>query len=102
MNDLAVTGGGLRMAVTPWAGRGWAVDPALVFGIERLDADDDEDRGVSFVSGAGVRKDVGAWTLQAEVLHRQLTVEETPVDGIATGRDVTLWEARVALGWIAR
>ncbi|HUP19465.1 MAG TPA: hypothetical protein VM778_05880 [Gemmatimonadota bacterium] len=93
-------GVGARMAVTPGAGRGWAADPVLVFGVEAVEVDDGEDRGPAFVAGAGVRKDARRWTLQAEVLHRLLTVEEEPVNGVETGRDAALWEIRVAIGRI--
>lgn len=88
------------MIVTPWSERRWPIDPALHFGIEFVDADDEEDRGPAFVSGAGIRRDAGSrWTLHATLLHHYLTVEDDPVDGVETGHDATLWEARLAIGW---
>lgn len=96
----AVAGAGARLIATPWAARGWPAEPVLHFGVELLHADDGEDRGPAFVSGLGLRRELGPrWALYGTLLHHFLTVDEEPVDGVATGRDAALWEARVALAW---
>ena len=93
--------------VTPWAGRGWPLDPALHFGIERLSVDDDEERGLAFVAGAGLVRLSPRWTLGIAVRNHHLTVEEEPFvpeEGppVETARDADLWEVRaevaIALG----
>lgn len=76
------------------------VEPTLQFGLERFLVDDGEDRSVAFVSGAGIRARVGArWSARLDVRNHYLTIREDDVDGVETGRDASLWEARAGLGW---
>ena len=93
--------------VTPSAGRGWLLDPALHFGIEHLSVDDDEERGLAFVAGAGLVRISSRWTLGVAVRNHHLSVEEEPFvpeEGppVETARDADLWEVRaevaIALG----
>lgn len=89
---------GLHLELTPWADRGWPVDPAFGFGLERVDADDGMDRGTAFVSMLGIRAGAGRLAFHAQTRNHLLSVEEEPVDGVETGRDSQLWEARIGLG----
>jgi hypothetical protein len=81
----------------PWTGGGWPADPAFDFGLESVDASDDEDRGPAFVFGIGIERAIaGRGVIEAGARHHFLTVDEEEVDGIATGRDAEMWEIRAA------
>ena len=102
----AVWGVGGHLVVIPWAGRSLDLQPTLAFGLERLTADDDEDRGPAFVFGVGVESRVSpGLILIASGRHHFLSVDEDPepVPGdpgrtVTTGRDVSIWEIRAGLG----
>lgn len=97
--DDAVWSAGVHLVAIPLGGRP-AVEPTLQFGLETVRADDDEDRGVAFVSGAGLRGRMSArWSARLDVRNHFLTVDEGEVDGIGTGRDASLWELRAGIGW---
>jgi hypothetical protein len=95
-------GYGAHLRVTPWAGRGWPLDPALHFGIERLAVDDGEDRGPAFVAGAGLLRLAPRWALGVAVRTHHLSVGDravaldggSPADAPA---DADLWEVRAEL-----
>lgn len=101
-----VWGAGGHLVVLPWAGRSLALQPRLAFGIERVAADDDEDRGPGFVFGAGFETRISPrWLLTVSGRHHFLTVDEEPVRlpdaparEVDTGRDVSLWELRAGVG----
>jgi hypothetical protein len=79
----------------PWIGRGWPADATFDFGLEAIDADDDEDRGPGFVFGVGAERRLGdRGAIELGARHHFLTVDEEEVDGVATGRDADLWEIR--------
>lgn len=87
-----------QLVAVPWAGR-WAVDPALLFGVETIRADDEEERSLAFLGGLGARLPLGSrWTLETSLRNHFLTIEEERVDGVETGRDASLWEVGVGLG----
>ena len=91
-------GVGAFASLRPWIGRGWPADPALDFGLESVDADDDEDRGPAFVFGLGIERAIGRrGRVHAGVRQHFLTVDEEEVDGVATGRDTELWEVRAGV-----
>lgn len=96
-----IVGLGGHLRVTPFADRGWPLDPALHFGIESLTSDDEEERSVAFVAGGGVVHLARRWTLDLAVRNHHLSVSEEPVprDGqrVETGRDTSLWEVRASL-----
>ena len=86
---------GAFATLRPWIGRGWPADPVFDFGLESVDADDEEDRGPAFVFGLGVERALGRrGRIHAGVRQHFLTVDEEEVDGVATGRDSELWEVR--------
>ncbi len=94
-----VWGAGAYLRVNPAAGRGWALEPALDFGVEHLAVDDDEERGPAFAVGGGLFHAARRWTAGVAFRHRRLHVEEepVPVEGtqpVSTGRDADLWEVR--------
>lgn len=96
----ALWGVGLHLLLTPLADRPWAADPVLDFGLEGLQLEDGEDRSAAFVFGAGMRRRWGGrWSMAAIVRNRFLTIEEEPVDDIATGRDAQLWEVALELDY---
>lgn len=85
----------------PWTGRGWPADLAFDFGLESVDAHDEEGRGPGFVFGLGVeRRLAGRALIEAGVRHHFLTVDEEEVDGIATGRDAEMWEIRAGVSLV--
>ncbi len=89
---------GAFATLRPWIGRGWVADPAFDFGLESIDAEDDEDRGPAFVFGLGVERALGRrGRVHAGVRQHFLTVDEEEVDGVATGRDTELWEVRAGV-----
>lgn len=89
---------GAFATLRPWTGRGWPADLAFDFGLESIDGDDDEDRGPAFVFGLGVERPLGGrGVIEAGARHHFLTVDEEEVDGVATGRDVELWELRAGI-----
>lgn len=97
-----VWGAGVHLRVRPAAGRGWALEPALDFGVEHLAVDDDEERGAAFAVGGGAFHAARRWTLGVAFRHRRLQVEEepVPVEGsqpVSTARDADLWEVRAEL-----
>lgn len=93
-----VWGGGFHLVLTPLADRPWLADPVLDFGLETVRLDDAEDRSTSFVFGAGLRRRWRSrWSAQAVVRNRFLSIEEEPVEGVATGRDANLWEVALEL-----
>ena len=100
---LAVWGAGAHLRVTPAAGRGWLLEPALDFGVERLVVDDDEERGPAFAVGGGFYHAARRWTAGVGVRHRHLRVEEEEpasipeITPIATPRDATFWEVRAEI-----
>jgi hypothetical protein len=96
---IAVWGAGAHLRITPAAGRGWALEPALDFGVERVSADDDEERGAAIAVGGGLFHLARRWNAGVAARHRRLRVEEepVPVEGgppVATARDAGLWEVR--------
>jgi len=96
----AVWGGGVHLLLTPLADRPWPADPILDFALETVRLDDAEDRSTSFVFGAGLRRRWGSrWSIQAVVRNRFLSIEEEPVEGVATGRDADLWEVALELAF---
>jgi hypothetical protein len=102
-----VWGAGAHMRATPWAGRDWALQPALHFGVEHIAVDDDEDRSLAFVAGAGLARLARRWSLDVAVRNHHLSVDEEPVDrpdpngeSVETGRDSTLWELRASLALV--
>ncbi|MBA3585546.1 MAG: hypothetical protein H0W36_13685, partial [Gemmatimonadetes bacterium] len=57
-----------------------------------------EDRTAAFVFGAGLRRRWGSrWSVEGLVRNRFLSVEEEPVEDVATGRDANLWEIALEL-----
>ena len=93
--DGSLLGLGAVASFRPWIGRGWPADLAFDFGLEAIDADDDEDRGPAFVFGIGAERRLGGrGTIELAARHHFLTVDEEEVDGVATGRDAELWELR--------
>ncbi|MGH7566612.1 MAG: hypothetical protein ACREK2_07260 [Gemmatimonadota bacterium] len=89
---------GVFATLRPWTGRDWPADVAFDFGLESVDADDDEDRGPAFVFGLGVERRLGRrGMIQAGTRHHFLTVQEEEVDGVATGRDTEMWEVRAGV-----
>lgn len=94
----SVRGLGAFATLRPWIGRGWLADPAIDFGLESVDADDEEDRGPAFVFGLGVERAIGRrGRLHAGVRQHFLTIDEEEVEGVATGRDSELWEVRAGV-----
>jgi hypothetical protein len=95
--DATLRGLGAFATFRPWLGRGWGVDPAFDFGLEFLDAEDEEDRGAAFVFGLGIERMVaGRGAVEVAARHHFLTVDEDEVDGVATGRDAEMWELRAS------
>ena len=96
-----LVGLGAHATFRPWTGRGWPADLAFDFGLERVDASDDEDRSLGFVFGLGVERRV-ARRLQVETAarHHFLTVDEEDVDGVATGRNAEMWEIRAGVSLV--
>ena len=93
-------GAGPHLLLTPLADRPWAADPVLDFGVETVRLSNGEERSAAFVFGAGLRSRFGSrWSVEALARNRFLTVEEEPVDGVATGRDTDLGEIAVELTW---
>lgn len=95
-------GYGAHLRVTPWAGRGWPLDPALHFGIERLAVDDGEDRGPAFVAGAGLLRLASRWAFGIAVRTHHLSVGDraVPLEGgspVDVPDDADLWELRAEL-----
>jgi len=93
---------GAHLRVTPWADRGWPLDPALHFGVERIDLDDGKDRGPAFVAGAGLVRLAPRWTLGVAVRTHHLRVEDraVPLEGgssVEAPDDADLWEIRAEL-----
>ena len=93
---------GVHLRAIPWSRPTWIAEPALHFGVERLSADDDHDRSLAFVAGAGLVRIARRWTLDLAVRNHHLTVEpeadpadpEAPID---TGEGASLWEVRASL-----
>lgn len=96
----SVTAAGAHLRVAPWSDR-WPLSPALHVGIEGLFSDDEEERSVAFVAGAGLVHLARRWTLDLAVRNHHLSIAEDPVprDGelVETARDSSLWEVRAAL-----
>ncbi|HUF88681.1 MAG TPA: hypothetical protein VMR66_01730 [Gemmatimonadota bacterium] len=96
-----LTGLGAFATFRPWIDRGWPADLVFDFGLESVDADDEEDRGPGFVFGLGVERRVaGRALIEAGARHHFLTVDEAEVDGIATGRDAEMWEIRAGVSLV--
>lgn len=96
-----LVGLGAFITFRPWTDRGWLADPAFDFGLESVDADDDEDRGPGFVFGLGVERRVTRRAaIEVGARHHFLTVDEEEIDGIATGRDAEMWELRAAVSLV--
>lgn len=96
--DALLWGAGPHLVLTPLADRAWAADPILDFGLEAIRLDDGEDRTAAFVFGAGLRRRWGSrWSVEGLVRNRFLSVEEEPVEDVATGRDANLWEIALEL-----
>jgi hypothetical protein len=95
--DGTLRGLGAFASFRPWIGRGWSLDPAFDFGVEFLDAEDEEERGSAFVFGLGIERALaGRGAIEVAARHHFLTVDEDEVDGVATGRDAEMWELRAA------
>jgi hypothetical protein len=93
--DGSLLGVGAFATFRPWIGRGWPADLAFDFGLEAIDADDDEERGPAFVFGIGVERALASrGSIEVSARHHFVTVDEEEVDGVATGRDAELWELR--------
>lgn len=97
--DVTVEALGAHFRATPWAARGWPLDPALHFGVERIAVDDDEDRSLAFVAGAGLAHLGPRWVVDLAARNRVLSVGAEAADAIddPVPRDATLWEVRVTL-----
>lgn len=91
---------GVGLSLAPWGGRPLPLQPEIFFGVDFLSVDDDLDRGPAFVFGVGAEKRLGRWTIEPSVRNRFLTVDEEPIDGVSTGRDASLWEIALALGYV--
>lgn len=93
-----VIGVGAFATFRPWTGRGWPADFAFDFGLEIVDANDEEDRDPGFVFGLGLERRVSRRVvLEAVVRHHFMTIDEGQVDGVATGRDAEMWEVRAGI-----
>lgn len=93
-----LVGLGVYATFRPWTDRGWPADIAFDFGLESVDAHDEEDRGPGFVFGLGLERRVAhRAVIEAGARHHFLTVDEAEVEGVATGRDAEMWEIRGAV-----
>jgi hypothetical protein len=99
-----VWGAGAHLRATPWAARVWPLQPALHFGLERVEVDDAEDRSLAFVAGAGLARFARRWSFDIALRNHHLTVDEEPVvrpdsigEAVETGRSASLWEVRASL-----
>ena len=90
---------GVGLSLAPLGGHPLRLQPKIYFGIDFLFVDDDLDRGPALVFGAGVEKRFGRWTIEPTVRNRFLTVDEESIDDVSTGRDASLWEIGLALGY---
>ena len=96
----SLIGLGLVLDLAPLADRGGATQPVLRFGVESVSVDDRLDRGPAILFGAGLERRFGrSWAVVGRVENRFLTIEQEPVDGVATNRDVVLWSVGVSLAW---
>jgi len=101
-----VWGAGGHLVVLPLAGRPLPVQPVLEFGLEGISADDDEDRSVAFVFGAGIEVPIASrFFLALSGRQHFLSIDEEPepVPGdpgrtVDTGRDASVLELRTGLG----
>jgi hypothetical protein len=91
---------GVGLSLAPWGGRPLPVQPKIFFGVDLLSVDDDLDRGPALVFGVGVEKRFGRWVVEPSVRNRFLTVDEESIDDVSTGRDASLWEIGLALGYV--
>ncbi|MDX1661234.1 MAG: hypothetical protein R3326_05540, partial [Gemmatimonadota bacterium] len=98
-DGLSLWGASVSLGVSPLGGVR-PVDPHLLFGVESVGANDREDRGVAFVAGGGARAPVtDRWVARVDLRNHFLTIEEDEVDGVATGRDASLWEIRAGVAF---
>lgn len=97
-DGLDLWGAGLSLGVSPLAGSR-RVDPHLLFGVETVRGNDDEERGAVFVAGGGFRAGLARrWIARVDLRNHFMTIDEDEVDGVVTGRDASLWELRAGLG----
>ncbi len=97
--DPAILAAGVGLSLAPWGGRPLTVQPKILFGVDFISVDDDFDRGPALVFGVGVEKRFGRWTIEPAVRNRFLSVDEESIDGVSTGRDASLWEIGIAIGY---
>lgn len=96
-DGLDLWGAGVSFGVSPLAARR-RVDPHLLFGLETVRGNDDEERGAVFVAGGGFRAGLaGRWIARVDLRNHFMTIDEDEVDGVATGRDASLWELRAGV-----
>lgn len=97
-DGLDLWGAGVSLGVSPLATRR-RIDPHLLFGVETVRGNDDEERGAVFVAGGGFRTGLASrWIARVDLRNHFMTIDEDEVDGVVTGRDASLWELRAGLG----
>ncbi len=97
-DGLDLWGAGVSLGVSPLV-ESRRIDPHLLFGIETVRANDDEERGAAFVAGGGFRAGlVDRWIARVDLRNHFMTIDEDEVDGVATGRDASMWELRAGVG----